>query len=111
MARHYYVAQQLDLDPAAVFGAAVSGLPDGRARDLFRVFGARKDVTLQAFGWVLVQTGEGPGFEHKDAIPPERIRSLVQEAALRRRHYLEATFGIEGASQIERSNSKLFGNK
>jgi hypothetical protein len=111
MARHYYVARQLGQDPAEVFDAAVSGLPDGRVRDLFRVFGARKDVTLKAFGWQLVQTDDGPGFERKDAIPPERLRSLVQEAAQRRRNYLEATFGTEGADQIQRSNRKLFGKE
>jgi hypothetical protein len=111
MARHYYVAQQLGQDPAEVFDAAVSGLPDGRARDLFRRFGARKNVTLQDFGWLLVQTDDGPGFERKDAIPPERIRSLVQEAEQRRRNYLQATFGTEGADQIERSNRKLFGKE
>jgi hypothetical protein len=113
MARHYYVAQQLGHDPAEVFDAAVSGLPDGPVRDLFRAFGTRKDVTLEAFGWQLVQTDDGPGFKPKDDSPPERPLSLVQEqeAAQRRRNYLEATFGTRGADQIQRSNRKLFGNE
>jgi hypothetical protein len=30
--------------------------------DLLRVFGARQDVTPEAFGWHLVQTPNGPDF-------------------------------------------------
>jgi len=67
LAPHYYVAQQLGRDPAEVFDAAVSGLPDDRVRDLFRMFGARKDVTLKAFGWRLVQADGGPDFEYAQA--------------------------------------------
>lgn len=104
----YYVAQQLGQDPAQVFDAAVSGLPDDRVCGLFHGFGAREDVTLEAFGWQLVQTDDGPDFEFMHEIPPERIQNLVREAAQRRRNYLEGTFGTEGAAQIERSNAKLF---
>jgi hypothetical protein len=104
----YYVAQQLGLDPDEVFDAAVSGLPDDRVRGLFRRFGARKDVTLKAFGWVLAQADDGPDFERADPIPPERLRSIVWEAEQRRRNYLEGRFGTAGADQIERSNRKLF---
>jgi hypothetical protein len=111
LALHHYVARQLGLDPAGVFDAAVAGLPDDRVRDLFRVFGARTDITLKAFGWVLAQAADGPDFEPADPVPPGRIQAIIQEAAQRRRHYLEATFGTEGADQIERSNSKLFGGK
>ena len=109
LARHYYVARQLGLDPAEVFDAAVRGLPDDRVRDLFRQFGARKDVTLKAFGWVLAQTDDGPDFKSTDAIPPERLQALAWEAAQRRRSYLEGQFGPQGADQIERSNKNLFG--
>jgi len=108
LARHYYVARQLGLAPAEVFDAAVSGLPDGRVRDLFRRFGARGDITLESFGWKLVQTDDGPDFERADRVDPARLRSLVLESEQRRHSYLEGRFGAEGAQQIERSNKKLF---
>jgi hypothetical protein len=111
LARHHYVAQQLGLVPAEVFGAAVSGLPDNPVRDLFRMFGAREDVTLEAFGWLLVQTDDGPDFERADPVDPERLRTLVLESRQRRRRYLEGRFGTEGAEQVERSNRKLFGKE
>jgi hypothetical protein len=91
-----------------MFDTAVSGLPDDRVRDLFHGFGARTDVTLEAFGWQLVQTGDGPDFEFEYEIPPERIRAFVREAAQRRRSYMERAYGAEGAAQIERSNARLF---
>ena len=72
LALHYYVAQQLGLDPAEVFDAAVSSLPDDRVCSLFRRFGARKDVTLEAFGWLLVETDDGPDFE-------PRLARVLQE--------------------------------
>lgn len=89
LALHHYVARELGLVPAEVFGAAVAGLPDDRVRDLFCMFGAREDVTLKAFGWLLVQTGDGPDFEPADPGDPARLRSLVLEAEQRRRRYLE----------------------
>jgi hypothetical protein len=111
LACHHYVAQQLGLDPAEVFHTAVRGLPNDRVRDLFRQFGARKDVTLEAFGWMLVQTDDGPDFESTDAIPPERIQALARDAAERRRSHLERQFGAQGADQVERSNKNLFGKE
>jgi hypothetical protein len=111
LACHYYVAQQLGLVPAEVFDTAVSGLPDNGVRDLFRTIGAREDVTLEAFGWLLVQTDDGPDFEPADPVDPARLRSLVLEAKQRRRSYLEGRFGTEGAEQVERSNRKLFGKE
>ena len=94
--------------PALHLPAWRRGLPDDGGRDLFRTFGARGDVTLEAFGWLLVQTGDGPDFEPAEPVDPARLRSLVLEAEQRRRRYLEGRFGTEGAQQVERSNKKLF---
>jgi hypothetical protein len=62
MAVHYIVAQQIGAVPSAVFEDIARRLPDGPLPDLLRQFGARQDVTLEAFGWQLVQTPEGPDF-------------------------------------------------
>jgi len=77
--------------------------------DLFCTPGARGDVTLEAFSWLLVQTGDGPDFECTNAVDPARFRSLVLEAEQRRRRYLERRPGAEGADQIERSDRELYG--
>jgi len=62
LALHYVVAQRLGLVPSDLFNQVAARLPDGPVPDLLRSFGARHDVTLEAFGWQLVQTPEGPDF-------------------------------------------------
>ena len=62
LALHYVVAQKLALAPPDLFNGIAARLPDGPMPDLLRVFGTRQDVTLEAFGWQLVQTPEGPDF-------------------------------------------------
>jgi hypothetical protein len=62
MAVHYIVAEQIGAVPSAVFDDIARRLPDGPLPDLSRQFGARQDVTLEAFGWQLVQTPQGPDF-------------------------------------------------
>lgn len=57
-----FVAQQLGLVPADLFDDVASSLPDGWAPDLLREFGARTDITLEAFGWLLVEQADGPDF-------------------------------------------------
>ena len=52
----YFVAQQLGLVPAELFDDVASALPGGWVCDLLRGFGARTDITLKAFGWLLVET-------------------------------------------------------
>jgi hypothetical protein len=49
--------------PAALFGTIAARLPDGPIPGLLRDFGARDDITPEAFGWQLVQTAEGPDFQ------------------------------------------------
>jgi hypothetical protein len=62
LAVDYFVAQQLGLVPAELFDDVASSLPDGGVPDLLREFGARTDITLRAFGWLLVETPDGPDF-------------------------------------------------
>jgi hypothetical protein len=58
----HLVAQQLGEAPSAVFEDIAARLPDGPTPDLLRDFGARHDITPEAFGWQLVDTAEGPDF-------------------------------------------------
>jgi hypothetical protein len=60
LAIFYFVAQQIGLTPARLFAEVASLLPDGPMPGLLREFGIRRDVTLQAFAWRLVQTPDGP---------------------------------------------------
>ena len=62
LATDYFVARQLGLVPAELFDDVASALPDGWMPDLLREFGARTDITLEAFGWLLVETADGPDF-------------------------------------------------
>lgn len=65
LAVDYFVAQQLGLAPAELFDDIASSLPDGPdgwVPDLLREFGARTDITLEAFGWLLIETPDGPDF-------------------------------------------------
>lgn len=72
LAADYFVAQQLGLVPGELFDDVASSLPDGWVPDLLREFGARTDITLKAFGWLLVETPEGPDFT---PAPPPWARS------------------------------------
>jgi hypothetical protein len=62
LAIYYFVAQQRGQSPAGLFGDIAALLPDGWVPDLLREFGAREDITFRAFGWLLVQTPDGPDF-------------------------------------------------
>jgi hypothetical protein len=62
LATDHFAAGQLGLVPAELFGDVASCLPDGWVPDLLREFGARTDITLEAFGWLLVETPDGPDF-------------------------------------------------
>jgi hypothetical protein len=59
---HFYVAEQLGMEPAALFDEIAGRLPDGPLSKLLRVFGARQDVTLEGFGWRLIATDDGLDF-------------------------------------------------
>jgi glycine/D-amino acid oxidase-like deaminating enzyme len=62
LAVHYIVAEQIGAVPSVVFEDVAHRLPHGSLPDLLLEFGARQDITLEAFGWQLVQTAEGPDF-------------------------------------------------
>lgn len=62
LALPWIVAQQLGASPATVFADVADSLPDGPVAKLFKTFGARTDITLEAFGWELVATASGPDF-------------------------------------------------
>lgn len=62
LAVDYFVAQQLGLVPAELFDDVASSLPNGWVPQLLREFGARTDIGLKAFGWLLVDTPDGPDF-------------------------------------------------
>jgi hypothetical protein len=62
LATDHFTAGQLGLVPAELFDDVASCLPDGWVPDLLRKFGARTDITLKAFGWLLVETPDGPDF-------------------------------------------------
>ncbi|OKI49104.1 hypothetical protein [Micromonospora sp. CB01531] len=62
LALPWIVAQRLGASPATVFGTVAAGLPDGPISTLMKDFGARKDITLAAFGWDLLATTDGPDF-------------------------------------------------
>lgn len=62
LAVHHVVAQQIGTAPSALFDDIAARLPQGPIPGLLRDFGARHEVTPEAFGWQLVQTAEGPDF-------------------------------------------------
>jgi hypothetical protein len=62
LALYHLVGQRLGQLPSALFDDIASRLPDGAVPDLLRMFGARQDITLEAFGWQEVQTADGPDF-------------------------------------------------
>jgi hypothetical protein len=55
----HVAAGQLGVRPAEVFDAVADRFEAGWLPDLLRVFGARHDVTLEAFGWRQVTTPGG----------------------------------------------------
>ncbi|MFY1689108.1 hypothetical protein [Plantactinospora sp. WMMB782] len=62
LALPWTVTQQLGASPETVFAIVADGLPDGPTSTLLKDFGARKDITLAAFGWEAVTTADGPDF-------------------------------------------------
>jgi hypothetical protein len=62
LAVQFVVAESLGVVPSALFEEIAARLPDGPVSGLLRAFGVRRDVTLDGFGWQLVQTAEGPDF-------------------------------------------------
>ncbi|MFI0367503.1 hypothetical protein ACH35V_06460 [Actinomadura sp. 1N219] len=59
---HFFVAEALGYGAQALFQEVADRLPPGEWPDLLRRFGTRKDVTLRAFGWRLVDADTAPDF-------------------------------------------------
>jgi len=62
LAPYHDCAQRLGLDPVALLDAASADAPDD-LKALVRKFGRRSDVTLDAFGWTLTTSSDGPCYE------------------------------------------------
>ncbi|MEA2646376.1 MAG: hypothetical protein QOE92_1459 [Chloroflexota bacterium] len=62
LALHHECARRLKLDPSEVFDDAAR-YADEETAALMRIFGRRRDVTLQRFGWREIPTPGGPRFE------------------------------------------------
>jgi len=62
LAVHHVVAQKIGVVPSTMFEDIAARVPDGPIPDLLRIFGARHDITPEAFGWQLIQTPQGPDF-------------------------------------------------
>jgi hypothetical protein len=60
MAIHFWVAGQLGVEPPELFGGVADRVPDTSVAEIVRTFGGRTDVTLEVFGWRLVDTPDGP---------------------------------------------------
>jgi hypothetical protein len=62
LAIHVHVARALSLTPSDLFSEVADRIPAGEVAMLFRTFGTRDDVTLEAFGWLQVHTADGLDF-------------------------------------------------
>jgi LAO/AO transport system kinase len=60
LAPYVDAARRLGLEPSVVFDRAAAS-SDGRHADLLRDFG-RRDISLDAFGWKVVELPEGPAY-------------------------------------------------
>ena len=78
LATYYDCAVRLGADPVALFDAAAAGLPRTTA-DLAATFARRKDITLEAFGWVLHDLPEGPCYADADPITFEELRAKIEK--------------------------------
>jgi len=73
-------ARRIGVDPATALRPIAAGGAD-RVRDLFDMFVARTDVTLEAFGWSIAQTPSGPVYEWLSYAELQRVRRLANQAA------------------------------
>jgi hypothetical protein len=73
LAPYHDCARALGLDVAATFGEAAAQGPE-RLRAVVAAFGRRHDVTLQAFGWVLIDGSDGPSY--RPAEPDFDVQAL-----------------------------------
>ena len=62
LALHFDGAERLGVLPSKLFEDVAGRIADAQVAELLRVFGTRGDVTLESFGWQLVETPSGPDF-------------------------------------------------
>ena len=62
LALPHVVAREIGIAPAALFGSIADRVPGSSVAPTLVEFGARRDVTLAAFGWARVETPDGPDF-------------------------------------------------
>jgi hypothetical protein len=62
LAPYYDCACRLDLDPISLFDEAAAAGPR-RLRETVSSFGRRDDITLEAFGFALLDEADGPRYD------------------------------------------------
>lgn len=62
LAPFFDCAERIEVDPVGLFDEASVDLPDD-LRAIAGRFARRADVTLEAFGWTLAVTNEGPCYQ------------------------------------------------
>jgi len=67
LAPFYDCARRLGIDPVKLFERASKDLNE-KTRELTRAFAGRSDITLDAFGWTLESTAEGPCYQPAKAL-------------------------------------------
>jgi hypothetical protein len=62
LAPFFDCAERIEVDPVGLFDEASVDLPDD-VRAIAERFARRTDVTLDAFGWTLAMTKDGPCYQ------------------------------------------------
>jgi hypothetical protein len=59
LAPYYDCARRLGIDPIRLFDTLAESVGDGM-RETVRTFARRTDISLEAFGWRLLESADGP---------------------------------------------------
>lgn len=62
LALPHVVAREVGVDPAALFASIAGRVPGSPVAQTLVEFGSRRDVDLPSFGWIRVETPDGPDF-------------------------------------------------
>lgn len=62
LALPHVVAREVGVDPAGLFAAIAERIPESSVAQTLVEFGSRRDVDLASFGWIRVETPDGPDF-------------------------------------------------
>ncbi|HJP88250.1 MAG TPA: hypothetical protein VJ850_04380 [Candidatus Limnocylindrales bacterium] len=76
LATYHDCAVRLGADPVAIFDAASEGMPLA-TRDIATTFSRRQDITLEEFGWVLLDRPEGPCYADADPISVAELKAKI----------------------------------